>query len=165
MILNVGNRKLNFWSKYTVSLRFDSIASVFSFSYYYDDESRTNTDISAVLDYKKCSLIEGNKTNNMFIILLPIILPIPIAPFFFNAAMSSVINSGSEVPRARTVKPMTVCAIPKLEKNSNDSGNFCKTFPYLRYFLHILRLVVSTISIHFVAFFLYTVGNPSAQIP
>tara|TARA_R110000803_G_scaffold49003_2_gene101905 strand:- start:324 stop:1355 length:1032 start_codon:yes stop_codon:yes gene_type:complete len=62
MILNVGNRKLNFWSKYTVSLRFDSIASVFSFSYYYDDESRTNTDISAVLDYKKCSLIEGNKT-------------------------------------------------------------------------------------------------------
>ena len=62
MILNVGNRKLNFWSKYTVSLRFDSIASTFSFSYYYDNSTRVNTDISAVLDYKKCSLIENGFT-------------------------------------------------------------------------------------------------------
>jgi prophage tail gpP-like protein len=62
MILNVGNRRLNFWSKYTVSLRFDSIASSFSFSYYYDNTTRTNTDISAVLDYKKCSLIENGFT-------------------------------------------------------------------------------------------------------
>ena len=54
----------------------------------------------------------------------------PIAPFFFNAAISSVINSGNEVPRARTVKPMTVCAIPKLEKNSNDSDK--KSFPPIK---------------------------------
>ena len=65
--------------------------------------------------------IDGNRTNRIFIILLPIIFPIPIAAFFFIAAIITVISSGREVPRAKIVKPITVCAIPMLVKNANDS--------------------------------------------
>ena len=53
--------------------------------------------------------------------MLPIIFPIPIAAFFFIAAIITVISSGREVPRAKIVKPITVCAIPMLVKNANDS--------------------------------------------
>ncbi len=66
-------------------------------------------------------IIDGNNTNNIFIILLPITLPIPIAAFFFNAATISVISSGRDVPRAKIVRPITVWAIPKFEKKTKDS--------------------------------------------
>jgi|TARA_Y200000002_G_scaffold52007_1_gene37711 hypothetical protein len=66
-------------------------------------------------------IIDGNNTNNIFIILLPITLPIPIAAFFFNAATIRVISSGRDVPRAKIVRPITVWAIPKFEKKTKDS--------------------------------------------
>lgn len=61
MILNVGNRKLNFWSEYDLTLSFNSVASVFNFKYYYDNESRTNRDISALLYYKFCAIERGGE--------------------------------------------------------------------------------------------------------
>ena len=66
-------------------------------------------------------IIDGNNTNKIFIILLPITLPIPIAAFFFNAATIRVISSGRDVPRAKIVRPITVWAIPKFEKKTKDS--------------------------------------------
>ena len=66
-------------------------------------------------------MIDGNNTNKIFIILLPITLPIPIAAFFFNAATIRVISSGRDVPRAKIVRPITVWAIPKFEKKTKDS--------------------------------------------
>jgi hypothetical protein len=66
-------------------------------------------------------IIDGNNTNKIFIILLPITLPMPIAAFFFNAATIRVISSGRDVPRAKIVRPITVWAIPKFEKKTKDS--------------------------------------------
>ena len=40
-------------------------------------------------------------------ILLPTIFPTAMSEFFFNAATTLVANSGSEVPMATIVKPIT----------------------------------------------------------
>ena len=44
--------------------------------------------------------------------LLPITLPMAISGFFFNAATMEVANSGSEVPPATRVSPMTDSLTP-----------------------------------------------------
>ena len=53
-------------------------------------------------------------TKKMLNRLLPITFPIAISGFFFNAATTEVANSGSEVPPATNVSPMTDSLTPKL---------------------------------------------------
>ena len=53
-------------------------------------------------------------TKNTLKRLEPITLPTAISGFFFRAATTEVANSGSEVPPATKVKPMTDSLIPKL---------------------------------------------------
>ena len=48
----------------------------------------------------------------MFIILLPTMLPIPISPFLLKQEIKTVINSGNDVPIAKTVIPITASDKP-----------------------------------------------------
>ena len=53
-------------------------------------------------------------TKNILKRLLPITFPIVISGFFFKAATMEVASSGSEVPPATSVSPITDSLIPRL---------------------------------------------------
>ena len=58
------------------------------------------------------TVAEQPSTKKMLKRLLPTTLPMAISGFFFRAATMLVANSGSEVPPATMVKPMTASLTP-----------------------------------------------------
>lgn len=60
MILKINdrirNRKIDFFSKFSIELRYDAIASLFSFSFYFDPDNQNHKDLACIGHYHNCSL-------------------------------------------------------------------------------------------------------------
>jgi len=66
MILNINdrirNRQLTFFNQFKLSLRYDSVASPFSFSYFFDPDNIEHKELSCIGHYHLCTLQHNNET-------------------------------------------------------------------------------------------------------
>lgn len=56
MILKIKNKKVDFFNGFTLSLRFDSIASTFSFTFFFNPENKIHQELIHVGHYHKCTI-------------------------------------------------------------------------------------------------------------
>ena len=56
MILKIKNKQVDFFNEFTLSLKFDSIASTFGFKFYFDPTNELHKDLIHVGHYHKCTL-------------------------------------------------------------------------------------------------------------
>ena len=75
-------------------------------------------------------MIPGKRTKSIFIILLPITLPIPMDPFFLTYEITTVASSGRDVPIARMDIPIIVCSNPNEVNISRELSK--NTFPPMK---------------------------------
>jgi prophage tail gpP-like protein len=67
MILKVGNKKIEKFNSIDITLKFDSVASIFSFSFYYD-----KTNPNPIAPYKRCTIEDDGEVLITGTILSPV---------------------------------------------------------------------------------------------
>jgi prophage tail gpP-like protein len=62
MILKIKNKKVDFFNRFTLGLKFDAIASSFSFTFYFDPENQLHKDLIHVGHFHHCSVEHNGET-------------------------------------------------------------------------------------------------------
>lgn len=58
---NLGYRTVSFWNEFSFNLKYDSIASTFAFSFYFDPNNPEHVSLSKPLSYNDCQLYYSNE--------------------------------------------------------------------------------------------------------